>query len=160
MRLKYPNLIRPDDWLWELSRNRNNYILCSASKCVSVSPFHADLLYTLHVPSVPASVTTTTIVSNNMTRNELMSLTEEYCQWCHNEYHFHVFTSDDGSLSIIYMKVHWTHIMKVWYCESVTSQRLKSEFACHRCWSQMPVTEMSTYQYRYNAADAENAEKR
>ena len=49
---------------------------CSASKCVNVTPFHVDRLWILHVPSVPASVATTTIVSNNMTVIDVMLPTE------------------------------------------------------------------------------------
>ena len=124
---------------------------------MSVSLLHADLLYTLHVPSVPASITTTTLVSNNMTEIELTSLAEEYCQ-CDNEYHFHLFTSD-GSLRIIHLTVRWTHINKVWNCSLVRTQLSKAAIACDKCLSHMPFTEMymSTYRWRYNGADTENA---
>ena len=71
-----------------------------------------------------------------------MSPTEENRQQCHSGYHFHVFTSDDGSVSIVHLTVYWTHIWKVWSCELV-SQRFKTMSVCDRCWSQIPVIEMT-----------------
>ena len=158
MRLKYPNLKRPDVQTWELSYHRDNHILCSASKWESVNVFHTDRLYTLQVPNVPASITTTTTVSNNMTEIVVMSPTEKTVKDVITNITFKGFTSDE-SLSIVHISACWTHIMRAWSCAPEGAQLSKAGAVCDRCSSHMPVPEMKIiYQNRYDNADTENAQ--
>ena len=160
MRLKYPNLKRPDDWMWELSRNR---IITYFGQPVNVWVSVPSILVVCRFSMFP--------VYQRVSQQPLpCQIIWQQLYWHHwlkktvNNVIMNIFftcLTANVSLSIVHMSICWTYIVRMWNCTPVVRPQLSTTaLACDRCPSHMPVTElnMSTYQFSYNGADSENAE--